>query len=131
MGWAVGFDSNHNRDIGYGVPAICDHPECSAVIDRGLSYVCGNDVYGGERGCGLFFCADHLSGECLCERCQSGGEHFALKPDVAEWIEWKLSDESWQRWRDENPDKVMVLREQIKTAVEWIEIPKFLRRNDD
>src|SRR5690606_23075125 len=53
MGWAVGYDSNWNRDIGYGVPTTCDHPGCNEKIDRGLSYVCGDEPYGGEHGCGL------------------------------------------------------------------------------
>lgn len=39
MGWSVGFDENWQRDIGYGVPAYCDHPQCKAEIDRGLDYV--------------------------------------------------------------------------------------------
>lgn len=60
MGWAVGYDPNHRRDIGYGVPAKCDHPDCDADIDRGMAYVCGGDVYGGDDGCGLHFCAEHL-----------------------------------------------------------------------
>ena len=55
MGWSLGYDSNWNRDIGYGVPAYCDHPYCNEEIDRGLSYVCGDALYGGDRGCGLFF----------------------------------------------------------------------------
>ncbi len=45
MGWSLGHDNRwgkFGRDIGYGVPAICDHPGCNAEIDRGLSYVCGN-----------------------------------------------------------------------------------------
>lgn len=44
MGWSIGFDSNWNRDIGYGVPAFCDHPGCTAEIDRGLAYVCGGGL---------------------------------------------------------------------------------------
>lgn len=28
MSWVIGFDSNWNRDIGYGVLAFCDHPGC-------------------------------------------------------------------------------------------------------
>ena len=28
MGWSIGYDNNWNRDIGYGVPAFCDHPKC-------------------------------------------------------------------------------------------------------
>ena len=31
MGWQVGYDSKWQRDIGYGVPAICD----PAVLRRG------------------------------------------------------------------------------------------------
>jgi hypothetical protein len=55
MSWALGFDGNWNRDIGYGVPSYCDHPKCSAKIDRGLAYVCcGQEPYGGD-GCGLYF----------------------------------------------------------------------------
>ncbi|HEV7521417.1 MAG TPA: hypothetical protein VGP89_09990, partial [Candidatus Angelobacter sp.] len=60
MGWSLGFDSNWQRDIGYGVPAYCDHPKCNKKIDRGLSYVCGGEPYGGELGCGLYFCSEHL-----------------------------------------------------------------------
>jgi hypothetical protein len=69
MGWSIGFDSNWKRDIGYGVPAICDHPVCSIKIDRGLAYVCGTYPFGGENGCGLFFCYKHRDAEGLCERC--------------------------------------------------------------
>lgn len=35
MGWAVGYDSNWRRDIGYGVPALCDQPDCVEEIDSG------------------------------------------------------------------------------------------------
>ena len=105
MSWAVGFDSNWKRDIGYGVPSICDHPDCSSEIDRGLSYVCGNDVYGGEDGCGLFFCAKHsVNWLQQCERCESGSDPFQPTPDTQEWRDWKRTDESWAQWRAENPE---------------------------
>lgn len=116
MGWSIGHDSRwgkYGRDIGYGVPAVCDHPGCNTPIDRGLSYVCGGDAYGGEHGCGLFFCGEHLTHEergedfpQLCERCAAGGEAFDPKPDTAEWIDWKLTDVSWAEWRAENPEEV-------------------------
>jgi len=116
MGWSLGFDDNWQRDIGYGVPAICDHPDCNEKIDRGLSYVCCNsEPYGGD-GCGLYFCDKHLSGEeGRCERCDdvTFPEPFSPKPDVAEWIMWKLEDESWAVWRLENPDKVAEMRERV------------------
>lgn len=56
MGWAIGYDAQWQRDIGYGVTAYCDHPRCNKTIDRGLSYVCGGEPYGGERGCGITRC---------------------------------------------------------------------------
>lgn len=114
MGWAVG---DHNgRDIGYGVPAKCDHPDCDNDIDRGLAYVCGGAPYGGDDGCGLFFCATH-GGGTLCERCEpeAGADPlppFPPKPDVPVWINHKLTDPSWQQWRDENPDEVKALKGQ-------------------
>ena len=113
MSWAIGFDDTWNRDIGYGVPANCDHPSCIAKINRGLSYVCGGEPYGGDDGCGLYFCSNHLYLPhvpdlplCpqLCERCSNGDEEpFKATLDHPQWIEWKLTDGSWQKWRDENP----------------------------
>jgi hypothetical protein len=113
MGWAVGFDSKWKRDIGYGVPATCDFPGCGAAIDRGLAYVCGGEPYGGEHGCGLYFCGEHMwvGGERQqCERCSEGKPPFEPTPDTAKWIAWKLTDSSWERWRDENPEAVALLR---------------------
>lgn len=118
MGWGLGYDSNWKRDIGYGVPAVCDQPECSAKIHRGLSYVCGGEPYGGDHGCGLYFCAHHLylkprRGERQqCERCSNGNdEPFTAKPDAREWVEHKLTDESWAQWRAENASEVEVMRQ--------------------
>lgn len=109
MGWSIGWDSRWKRDIGYGVPAYCDQPKCCKKIDRGLGYVCGGDPYGGEHGCGLFFCSKHrFMGEHaqVCKRCLDDKPWFKAKPDHPEWIEWKLTDESWEEWRQENPEIV-------------------------
>ncbi|HEX8564106.1 MAG TPA: hypothetical protein VF648_00460 [Pyrinomonadaceae bacterium] len=129
MGWEIG--SFGDRDIGYGVPAVCDHPACNAEIDRGLSYVCGSDPYGGEHGCGLFFCEKHrnykevenkrtirVPGEekiyiNLCARCYYGKPSFEPKPDVTKWINHKLTHESWAEWRNENTEEV----ESLKTVL--------------
>lgn len=118
MGWSIGYDSNWKRDIGYGVPALCDYPGCTEEIDRGLSYVCSGEPYGGDHGCGLFFCAKHRrfhsfrDGCCqeVCFRCDRYRKPFSAKPDVPAWTNWKLTDESWQSWRDENPAEVSRLR---------------------
>lgn len=115
MSWSIGYDDNHKRDIGYAVPAICDHPECSEEIDRGLGYVCADqEPYGGENGCGLFFCSGHqVNNKQQCERCEAGIEPFEPKHDTREWIEWKLTDDSWKEWRDENREEVERLTEAI------------------
>lgn len=119
MGWAIGYDDGWKRDIGYGVPAYCDYPGCGAEIDRGLSHVCGSQPYGGEHGCGLYFCHDHLriagdkrGNADLCGVCyRNGPETYPKSPDHPEWIAHKLTDESWQQWRDENPDEVAKMKE--------------------
>jgi len=107
MGWSIGFDSHWQRDIGYGVPAYCDHPRCKAEIDRGLSYVCGGEPKGGEYGCGRYFCSRHLFNTPRrpqrCQRCCNRKHPYAPKPEHPRWIRHKLTDESWQRWREENP----------------------------
>jgi len=127
MGWSIGYDSNHRRDVGYGVPATCDHPGCGKEIDRGLSYICGGDIGGGEYGCGLFFCEEHLHyvgrrgtdrkvrHVQLCERCATRSKKgcFDPTPDVPEWIRHKLTDESWGPWRAENPEAVKAMREAL------------------
>lgn len=83
MGWAVGYDDILRRDIGYGVPAVCEHPHCLKNIHRGLAYRCGG-AHG--DGCHLYFCSDHLyldeANEQVCERCKQNKHPFDPKPDV-------------------------------------------------
>jgi hypothetical protein len=114
MSWAVGYDTTWQRDVGYGVPSNCDHPDCDARIHRGLSYVCGSDPMGGEYGCGLYFCEKHLSylittndrTPQLCKRCIANKPPYDPTPDLPEWIEWKRTDESWAEWRREHPEEL-------------------------
>ncbi len=110
MGWSIGYDERWKRDIGYGVPAYCDHPDCYALIDRGLGYVCGSDPYGGERGCGLYFCSEHLffhqfrgmdRGATFCKRCRANKPPYAAKKDHPDWLYHKDTDPSWAEWRAE------------------------------
>ena len=120
MSWAIGYDSHWGRDIGYGVPAECDQPECEEKIDRGLAYVCGGQPYGGEDGCGLDFCDGHLYhrqrddatlGPQLCEYCQAGEvTPFAAKPDLQEWTDHKATDPSWAEWRAEQAQRAAAAR---------------------
>lgn len=106
MGWAIGYDEHWQRDFGYGVPAICDHPKCNTKIDRGLSRRCG-DLHEDENGgCGLFFCSDHLyfteKKYKVCRRCAKDKKPYTPKPDTEEWTNFKLTDPSWAAWRKEN-----------------------------
>lgn len=104
MSWSIGYDDRWKRDIGYGVPAYCDSPGCTEEIDRGLAYVCGGEPYGGEHGCGLYFCDQHHCGEnSTCRRCELELPPFIPKHEHPDWIKHKLIDPSWQQWRDENP----------------------------
>lgn len=104
MGWSIGFDSQWQRDIGYGVPAYCDYPRCNEKIDRGLDYVCcGAEPYGGD-GCGLYFCEKHhqhwLRQEGgACYRCANYKPPFTPKPEHPEWLQFKATDPSWATWR--------------------------------
>jgi hypothetical protein len=117
MGWSIGYDENWKRDIGYGVPGFCDHPNCEEEIDRGLAYVCGGEPYGGEHGCGLFFCSKHLSMSLRrpqrCARCKANRKPFTPTPDVPAWLRWKLRDASWKQWRKEHPEEVKKLKAQL------------------
>lgn len=114
MSWAIGYDSAWKRDVGYGVPATCDYPGCGAAINRGLAYVCcGQQPYGG-LGCGLFFCPDHSDYRGQCERCDNGEPPFNPSPDTPEWTRWKLTHDSWQQWREENPELVATLQASLK-----------------
>lgn len=119
MGWSIGYDSNWKRDIGYGVPATCDHPGCGEEIDRGLGCVCGGEPYGGDRGCGLYFCGKHASAwKGLCARCfPRRKKPFEPTPDLPIWIRHKLKHPSWKQWRDENPAQVAALKAQLVSAL--------------
>jgi hypothetical protein len=135
MGYAYGYIGG--RDIGYGVPATCDYPSCKAVIDRGLSYACGDWPGSHDDYCGLFFCSKHMtytekddsSGENhqCCDRCAWNIEHadeiendyklfkpsYDPKPDRNVWIRHKLKHHSWAEWRSENPEEVEELQQRL------------------
>ena len=121
MGWGLGYDTEWYRDIGYGVPAYCDHPDCNKEIDRGLAYVCGSLPYGGRRGCGLYFCEEHrnyhprLKVE-LCPRCGKKHSPYKPKPEHPDWLNHKLNHESWEQWRQENPGEAERIRNQLETS---------------
>lgn len=108
--WGMGWDSKWRRWVGDCVPSICDEPSCDEEIDRGLSHVCGGDSFGGEYGCGLYFCEDHLVTTTVidvstwvdvCERCSKGEQPFEPKADT-------------KQWRDENPEEVNKIKQSLR-----------------
>ena len=137
MGYSIGTGKN-GRDIGYGVPAICDQPGCNEKIDRGMSYCCGGSPWNDE-GCHLYFCGKHLGlakhmgaheddndAWCgnLCDVCRInwalGDDNYKLwaaeydpKPDTLQWMLWKQYHESWETWRTENPDDFEAMKKEI------------------
>jgi hypothetical protein len=123
MGWSIGYDSTWNRDIGYGVPAYCDHTTCGKEIDRGLSYVCGGEPYGGDYGCGLFFCGSHLvyhkprgaaDSVQLCPRCSKRLPPYKHPSrEHPKWLHHKLTEDSWAAWRNENLREVERMRAEL------------------
>lgn len=118
MGWAVGYDEKWKRDVGYGVPSICDHPGCGKEVHRGLAYVCGGEPGGGTFGCGLFFCDEHRhpsrarrSNAMVCSCCYWGWDRFPRQlftptPDTAEWTNHKATHPSWAEWRAEQENEL-------------------------
>ena len=60
MGWANCGTDSQGRPIGYAFETTCDHPECNAKIDRGVSYACGGMHGEDEISCEKYFCPKHL-----------------------------------------------------------------------
>ena len=129
VSWSVGWSERWQRDVGYGVRAVCDHPLCHEPIDRGLAYICGGEIHGGEHGCGLFFCHEHLryAERCsqLCPACEGRRKPYKAKADVVQWVQHKLNDPSWAEWRLENAELVDKLREAVLSAL--VVIPQVLK----
>lgn len=113
MGWSIGYDDTNKRDVGYGVPAVCEHPDCSESIDRGMSFACGGGFP--SDGCGRYFCISH-GGGWQCSACKAGTDAHPLKPDTREWLTHKLTDSSWARWRNEKPEEVRQAHTALETA---------------
>lgn len=125
MGYAV--YKNGDRYAGYGVPAVCEHPDCDKEIDRGMSHACGGEPFS-EYGCDRYFCGEHLKHHgfntgCgykengyFCDRCSKMKTPFPKKPETKEWMNHLLTDESWEKWRENNPEEVKEFQDNLKEA---------------
>lgn len=136
MGYSVyqqTIDHNNNvsRWAGYGVPAYCDHPGCTALINRGMGYACCNDP-SHTQSCGGFYCSDHQDQYVMVDELEDmtdqqletlGIDRSATDSDGdgivkcthgpldgskehPDWLNHILTDQSWEEWRKENPDQV-------------------------
>lgn len=125
MGWAVGWDDDHNRHRGYGVPAYCDAwaTGCRAEIDRGFGWLCEGSAcdrdYGedGEESAG---CLDRDDLEITTFVC---GEHTCadvdesnLPPEHPDWVKHVTTDPSWAKWREENPGRLAAMTTPARPA---------------
>ncbi|MEX5634946.1 hypothetical protein [Parafrankia sp. FMc2] len=77
------------KPAGYNVAATCEHPHgCTATIDRGLAYACG-DMHGAdERSCDRYVCTAHLypapgGGPYVCAACAGLDENTVTAADEA------------------------------------------------
>jgi hypothetical protein len=138
MGWSVGADLDHDRHRGYGVPAWCDAyaKGCREVIDRGLGYAC--DAYEhyyvtdeeGEEIEVEFDNLDHPIFVCGDHTCKDVDEDN-LPPEHPEWLEHVLTDESWEQWRTENPEKVDKYQASLETQRNLGNVLEFPKEHDD
>lgn len=144
MGYQV-FDQNINdkfRLAGYGVPAYCDFPDCSVVIDRGMGYACCGAI-DHENSCGGFYCSDHQTqviGEDELEDLdedevntilesyglvevpnfdESGMAYFCKHPPIEfkehpVWINHILKNRTWAEFRKNEPEKLESLKSLVK-----------------
>lgn len=155
MSWSIGYCEKQKRDVGYGVLAICDHPGCTAEIDRGMDYICCEDI-NHNACCGAFYCAEHRDNyvygdeiddmddeelEALNINVESQEVYDAVEDgdivkcrhepiekgkENAAWLEHCLKDETWQKWRNENPEMVTAYQEALKNRkgnVCFVQVP--------
>lgn len=135
----------HFRFAGYGVVAYCDHPQCNAVIDRGMAYACCGGIHFSES-CGGFYCAEHEA-QLMCEDeledldeeekqsilasyglteaplfDESGMAKLCNHPPIEfkehpEWIKHISKDKSWSTFRKEKPELFNALQNMEKIHV--------------
>jgi hypothetical protein len=95
MGYSVYWANG--RWQGYGIPAYCDYPGCSEEIDRGMRFQHEEDLENGTPS--VFVCNKHQ--ETLIEEIEVDYDR-----EHPEWLKHILTDESWELWREENPEIV-------------------------
>jgi hypothetical protein len=91
MGWGSGIVQG--KEVGYLIEATCEHPDCDAKIDRGISYACGGFPGEDENSCDGFFCEAHLdyylddADEMSPQLCAKCGLRWERGEEGLTWIE--------------------------------------------
>lgn len=124
MGWGNCGTDSKGRPIGYVFEATCDHPGCTAEIDRGLSYACGGMHGQNDGDCEGYFCGKHLASvedpdgrlhsAQLCEACKNDW-NANLVEDLMDQIK-----ELEARTMTPTDAQLAPIRETIRAAIaEW------------
>ena len=97
------FNGSNQRWQGDAVPGECDYIGCYEDIERGPSFACVEP----DCGCRLFFCYNHL-GFIHDENSTEA------KPDSIEWLEHILTNDDWEVFRQNYPNRVGKYRELVE-----------------
>lgn len=111
MGFAVGWDHEHGRFRGYGVPAFCDAKDCDVEIDRGLGWICEG------HACGCYDEDDLSVTTFVCEWHTCEDVDWSAVREHPDWLNHVLTSSSWQRWRAEQPALVEQYRRILSEGV--------------
>ncbi len=104
MGYGVYW--TNGRWQGYGIPAYCDYPGCKEEIDRGMGYAHDKE----EMPSSVFCCKKHQE-----EKLNSFEVEEKEHP---EWLNHILTDESWEKWRNEAPEMIEKYKKMLKEQTE-------------
>lgn len=111
MGYSV--YEHGGRWQGYGVPAYCDHKKCFEEIDRGMGFqheIDKEECYG-DGTPNLFVCRKH-------SRANRRSVIVDLEKEHPGWLQHILTDETWEQWRNENPDLVEKYKHLLESSKE-------------
>lgn len=135
----------HFRFAGYGVVAYCDHPQCNAVIDRGMDYACCGGIHF-DGSCGGFYCIEHetpvMHEDELEDLDEEETQHILSSYGLTEvptfdeygiaklcnhppiefkehpdWIKHISTDKTWSKFRKEKPEQFKALQDMEKIHV--------------
>jgi len=96
-----------------GMDWLCDQHTSYRYTDENGNVVSSSEEWDEEtqiddEGCGLYFCEKHQY------ETEKHTDDIQPKPDSPRWLWWIVNEDSWAKWREENPEELARYREQIK-----------------